>query len=124
VATFKVLVLDDSQLNRELIKDVLVESGFDADAVGDLEAFEKALTWWKPTSVIVDVNLPRESGLDVVRRVRDVFPDVPVVLMSAMAPDSLAKLARQCGADDSYSTLEGYTRVVDCLYALYERKGL
>lgn len=117
-------MLDDSRLNRRLIKDVLVEAGFDADAVGDFESFEKALTWWKPNSVVVDVNLPRESGLDVVRRVHDVFPDIPVVLMSAMALNSLEKLSAECGADGSFSTLDGYAGIVELLYALYERLGL
>jgi DNA-binding response OmpR family regulator len=124
VATFKVLIIDDSRFNRELIKDLLQSQGFDADAVGDIEAFDKALTWWKPTSVIIDVNMPRESGIDVARRVRDASPDIPVVLMSAMPIESLRLIGKECEADDCFSTLDGFAGVVDCLYQLYDRKGL
>lgn len=123
MVSYKVLVLDDNRFNREVLQDLLGGAGFDAETVGDLEAFEKALTWWKPTSVVVDVYLPGENGVDVARRVREVFPHIAVVLMSAMPKDSLVRLAAECEADDCFSTLDGYKGVVDCLYAVYERLG-
>jgi CheY-like chemotaxis protein len=123
VASYKILVLDDNGFNRQVLKDILDGAGFDADTVGDLESFETALTWWKPTCVVVDVYLPPKNGVDVVRRVRGDFPDMGVVLMSAMPRDSLVRLAAECEADDCFSTLEGYTGVVDCLYAVYQRRG-
>jgi CheY-like chemotaxis protein len=86
-----------------------------------VESFEKALTWWKPTSVVVDAAMRGESGLTIARRVKELFPEIPVVITSAMPKDSLERLRKECGADECLSTLDGYTGVVDALYAVYER---
>lgn len=119
--SYKVLVLDDNRYAREVLKHLLAGAGFDAETVADVEAFEKALAWWKPTSVVIDAAMRGESGVTLAQRVKVERPDIPVVLTSAMPKDSLARLAAECGADECLSTLEGYTGVVDALYAVYER---
>jgi DNA-binding response OmpR family regulator len=120
LASFKVLILDHSRLNRELITSLLRESGFDADAVGDLEGFEKALTWWKPTSLVIDAGLPTESAIDVALRAREQFPQIPIILMSAMPLDSLRRLGTECDAAECFSTLDGFAGLIDCLYSVYD----
>lgn len=119
--SYKVLVLDEDRYAREVLKQLLVGAGFDAETVADVEGFEKALTWWKPTSVVVPAALRGESGLGLVRRVKGEHPKLPVVLTAASPGRSLALLGADCGADEHLSTLEGYTGVVDALYAVYER---
>lgn len=121
MVSYKVLVLDDNSLHREVMRGILAGAGFDAETVGDLESFEKALTWWKPSSVVVDVAMPGESGVEIAKRVKDLFPEIPIVLTAAMPRDSLERLRMECGADECLSTLEGHTGVVDSLYAVYER---
>lgn len=118
---YKVLVLDDNRLDREVLRRTLVDAGFDAETVADIESFEKALTWWKPSSVVVDAAMRGESGVEIARRVKDLFPAIPIVLTCAMPKDSLERLRIECGAEECLSTLEGYTGVVDCLYAVYEQ---
>ena len=122
--SYKVLVLDEDRYGREVLKHLLVGAGFDAETSPDVEAFEKALTWWKPTSVVIDAALRKRSGVDVARRVKEHFPHVPVVLTGATPTDGLLRLGKECGADECLSTLEGYTGVVDALYAVYERYPL
>jgi DNA-binding response OmpR family regulator len=109
----KVLVLDDNAFNRALLKDVLEEGGFDAETVADLDGFEKALEWWHPDVLLVDVNMPGKSGTDVVKEVRALASAPPVVLISAMSDASLKQLATQCGADGHFSTLQGMKGIID-----------
>ncbi len=121
MVAYKVLVLDDNRLDREVLKHLLAGAGFDAETVADIESFEKALTWWRPSSVIIDAAMRGESGVEIARRVKDMFPEIPIVLTCAMPRESLERLRSECGADECLSTLDGYTGVVDCLYAVYER---
>ena len=115
----KILVLDDSAFNREMLKDILEDGGYDTEAVGDLPGFEKALSWWHPDAIVVDVNMPGLSGTDVVRMVKDDKDAPPVILMSAMAAASLEKLAEECGATACFSTLSGTAAILDVLAPLF-----
>ena len=111
----KVLVLDDNAFNRALLVDVLEDGGFDTEAVANLEAFDKALAWWHPQAVVVDVNMPGKSGLEIVAELGAHESGPPVVLMSAMADSSLAQLAQQCGAHGHFSTLNGMKGIVEVI---------
>ena len=73
---------------------MLEDGGFDTEAVANLEAFDKALAWWHPQAVVVDVNMPGKSGLEIVAELGAHESGPPVVLMSAMADSSLAQLAQ------------------------------
>lgn len=111
----KVLVLDDNAFNRALLKDVLEDGGFDAETVADLDGFKKALEWWHPDALLVDVNMPGKGGPEVVKEIRAMASAPPVVLISAMADASLQQLAEQCGADGHFSTLQGMKGVVEVI---------
>lgn len=111
----KVLVFDDDRFSRDALRDALADAAFDAETVGDAEAFDKALTWWKPDLVVVELNLPGKGGLDIVRSIRERHGSLRVVLKSAMVEDSLARLAREVGADACFSSLQGYRGIVRCV---------
>ena len=111
----KVLVFDDNGFNRAVLKDVLEDGGFDTEAVATIDAFEKALKWWHPQAVVVDVNMPGKSGLEIVEEIRALKAGPPVVLMSAMVDSSLEQLAAKCGADGYFSTLQGMKGIVEVI---------
>lgn len=118
----KVLVLDDNRFNREVMKDALTEAGHNCETVEDLPGFEKAVEWWRPDVAVVDVNLPGISGVDVVKRIKKSRETpLPVILLSAMAPDALSQLANECGAEGFYSTLEGVRGLTTALADLYDK---
>jgi len=52
--------------------------------------------------VLLDLNLPDSSGLDTLDRVREEAPDLPVVVMTALTDERLAKRAIEKGAQDYF----------------------
>lgn len=117
----KVLVFDDDRFGRAALLDALTEAAFDAEAVADLTAFEKARTWWKPDMVVVELSLPLRGGIEVLLDVREQDPALCTVLMAAMVPESLRCLARQARADAAFSTIGGYRGIVELVRELFAR---
>jgi len=94
-----VLVVDDEPAFREGLRQALKQEGFVVHLAAD---GEEALEVWraqKPDLVLLDVMLPRMSGIDVCRRIRAV-DETPVIMVSARNEEIDAVVALEVGADD------------------------
>ncbi len=83
----KVLVVDDELHMRNFMTTLLATSGFEPLAAEDgVKGLELAQTH-KPILVIMDVMMPRESGIEMYRKLRDdpELKDIPVIVVSAVA---------------------------------------
>jgi len=95
-----ILVVEDGDLHRHLLKSLLTEEGHLAILCADgYEALDLLRSGLRPDLIITDVGLPGMSGLDLVGRLRatPTFAQVPVLVRSA-AP-RVADKARAAGAD-------------------------
>jgi CheY-like chemotaxis protein len=79
----KVLVVDDEDVIREFLTDILAAAGYTVveapDGVAALEAVERN----RPSVILTDVRMPRLDGVGLVNRLRERGDDVPVVFMTA-----------------------------------------
>ena len=95
----KILVVDDDLELSSLIGYALRQAGYmvieAGDGVAALEAFERE----SPALVILDVNLPRLSGLEVCRRIRAVSR-TPVMMLTVKSAEEDQVQALDLGADD------------------------
>nr|WP_234320281.1 response regulator [Streptomyces sp. SBT349] len=85
----RVLVVDDSQVIRQLIKVNLELDGFEVMTASDGAECLEAVHHFRPDVITLDVAMPRLDGLRTVGRLR-VDPrtaDIPLVLVSASAAD-------------------------------------
>jgi len=99
----RVLLAEDNLVNQEVIGEVLRRSGHRVEIVADGELALDRLAEAEPYDlVILDMNMPRVSGLDVLKAFRfmDTSGDVPVVMLSADALPETMRLCREAGADD------------------------
>lgn len=79
----KILVVDDEENIRELYRDELAEEGYRIDlAENGLEALSK-LESFRPDLVTLDVMMPGMDGIEVLRRIREKNPSIPVLLLTA-----------------------------------------
>ena len=79
----KVLVVDDEQNIRLLLKEELTDEGYDVVlAKNGAEALE-IIKEEKPDLVTLDIKMPGEDGLSVLRRIREIEYDLPVIICSA-----------------------------------------
>ncbi len=97
---FRILVVDDEPIQRELVSGFLKKQGFDVSAA---ESGVKALELFRQDSIdliLTDQKMPNMSGSDLLQAVRAVNPETPVILMTAFGSIEAAVSAIQGGATD------------------------
>jgi DNA-binding NtrC family response regulator len=89
-----VLVIDDEVGIRRLACMLLEEAGFDVDLAADGdEALERIHESSEtPDLILLDVTMPRRSGVEVLEEIRRVNTDLPVVLMSGFTESEVASV--------------------------------
>lgn len=95
----RVLVVDDELSYCEGLKVALGAEGFVVDVAADGEQALSILDAENPDLVLLDVMMPRLSGLDVCRRIR-AKSDVPVIMVSARKDEVDTVVGLEVGADD------------------------
>lgn len=100
--TCKVLVVEDTELNRELLTDLLTARGFEVVvAENGLEALE-AVRRERPAIVLMDMMMPVMDGFEATRRLK-ADPEtraIPVIGLTALAMEGDAARVRSSGCDD------------------------
>lgn len=94
-----IVVVEDEVAFRETVCDFLAMRGFRAIGVGTEKALEAALDGLSGVVVLLDVNLGRESGFAIARRLRGRDPGIGIIMLTARdaAEDQIAGLG--AGAD-------------------------
>jgi DNA-binding response OmpR family regulator len=82
----RILFVDDSIAVREASAKALICSGYRVDVAEDGEAGWKALHATRYDLLITDHNMPKLSGVELVKKVRSAHMKLPVVLASAALP--------------------------------------
>src|SRR5262245_40052692 len=127
----KVLVVDDSPVDRKLAGTFL-ENRSDSSGVkeptgisviyaNDGKEALSAVKREKPDLVVTDMQMPNMNGLDLVEAVKNDFPNVPVIIMTAYGSEDIARQALLSGAasyvpkrvlaSDLLTTVEGILSV-------------
>ena len=101
----RILVADDEEAIAQLLRRMLVKEGYDVEVVGDGLAALRAVDAFKPHVVLLDVNMPEMSGIDVCRRIKqDVAHRLtPVVIVTGMAQRERRIEGLDAGADEFLS---------------------
>ena len=76
-----ILVVDDDREIRTLLRDFLEKNGFAATAVADGQETRRALTRERYDLVVLDLMLPRESGLEICRELRATSDLLVIILL-------------------------------------------
>ena len=99
----RVLVADDSETILLLLRTRLEMEGYEVFTAADgQEAIEKLAeidAGQEPDLILLDAMMPRMSGLDVLRTLRDRGSDTPVLIVSAHREQETLNLAEQLGAN-------------------------
>ena len=98
-AGVRVLVVDDEPSYREGLQVALGAEGFIVDVAADGEEALAMFDALEPEIVLLDVMLPRLSGIDVCRRIRS-YADTPVIMVSARRSEIDTVVGLEVGADD------------------------
>ncbi len=118
----RVLVVEDEAVLREAIGAALHSAGFVVRCRPDGDDFTREIELFRPDAAILDISLPRTSGLTLARQVRATTPAV-VLFVTARdsVPDRLAGF--EAGADDYIVKPFAMPELVARLRAVLRRAG-
>ena len=119
----RVLVVEDETALREMLKTRLTDSGFTVDVAADgQEALFAGLEY--PLDVaIIDLGLPKLTGLEVIRRLRAAHKSYPILILTARDNWQDKVEGLQAGADDYVAKPFHFEEVLARLQALLRRAG-
>lgn len=96
----KILVVDDEDRMRKLVKDFLVKAGYSVlEAKDGSEAMDFIYAHRDIALLILDVMMPRMDGWEVCREVRS-FSDIPIIMLTARGEERDELLGFELGVDE------------------------
>jgi two-component system response regulator AtoC len=95
-----ILIVDDEASMRRNIFDLLSPKGYQLIEAGSGEEAKEILKSTIPDIVILDINLPGISGLEVLTYIKSNFPDIPCLMLTAYGTSEKAIEAMKSGAFD------------------------
>ena len=120
---FMIYCVEDESAIRDLMVYTLKASGFEAQGFGDSVGFWSAMKAQKPELILLDVMLPGEDGLTVLKRLRSspVTSDIPVIMATAKGSEYDKVIGLDGGADDYLAKPFGMMEMVSRIKAVLRR---
>ncbi|MBT9252442.1 MAG: response regulator [Brockia lithotrophica] len=97
VVEMRVMVVDDQVGIRALLAEVVKQEGFQVVLAGNAREALAKFSEGPPDLLLLDVKLPGMSGLELLRKIRDTHPHLPVVLMTAYGERDIEEEAKRLG---------------------------
>jgi CheY-like chemotaxis protein len=105
MAVAKILYIEDHAAQRDILAQMLAFHGFEVEVAGDgLEGVGKAIAW-QPDLILVDMRMPRLSGLEAIRRIRNLeqFAEIPIIGLSAWIEGPQRDRVLEAGANEHFT---------------------
>ena len=96
----RILVVDDEPIIREVLQEILTREGHALTMAPDAESGLKALQEGEYDLVLLDLMLPGMGGLETLKEIRELDPDLVVVMVTAYGSVETAVQAMRMGAHD------------------------
>lgn len=119
----RVLVVEDEAALRETLRTHLTEAGFSVDVAQDGEEGLFAGREYPLDIAIIDLGLPKLTGLEVIRRLRAAGKAFPILILTARDNWQDKVEGLQAGADDYVAKPFHFEEVLARLHALLRRAG-
>jgi DNA-binding NarL/FixJ family response regulator len=117
----KILVIDDGQAVRDIIRIFLEKEGFQicGEAADGEEGVEQAVKL-KPDLIVLDLAMPRMNGVEAASVISRTMPAVPIVLLTMYGDTVGSLLASTTGISAVISKTDGFEKLVTCVRSLLQ----
>jgi DNA-binding NarL/FixJ family response regulator len=120
VMSKRILVADDSEAVRRVVHNYLCQRDFDVcgEAADGQDAIEKAREL-NPDLILLDVAMPRTNGIEAASMLKDMMPNVRIVLFT-MYSEAVARTfpGKRVAADAIVAKADGMGRLEECVQSL------
>jgi DNA-binding response OmpR family regulator len=102
--SFRLLVIDDDQVVRHALKQILEKAGYDVTCAADGEQGLAAFRQRRPDLVITDIIMPETEGIEAIIEMRATTPHVPILAISGggrIDKIDFLRIAKELGATDT-----------------------
>ena len=96
----RILIVDDEQSVREVLSEYFAEQGYSVESAGGGEEALALVERNAPDLVLLDVRMPGIDGVETLRRLRKIAPDLTVIMVTANEDVALARETLKLGALD------------------------
>lgn len=119
----KILVVDDDQRLRDLLRRYLGEQGFTVHAADSGLSMNKIWLRERFDLIILDLMLPGEDGLSILRRLRAADDNTPIIMLTAKGSDLDRIGGLEAGADDYLPKPFNPRELLARVHAVLRRQG-
>jgi DNA-binding response OmpR family regulator len=122
-AALKLLLVEDDKLLSKLVKKQLTKAGYEVDIALDGELAEISATTRQYDLMVLDINIPKKNGLEVLESLRKAGYSIPVLILTAKdkAEDRVKGL--RLGADDYLGKPFDSAELLERIQAILRRSG-
>ncbi|MBI3006877.1 MAG: response regulator [candidate division NC10 bacterium] len=96
----KVLVVDDEPEAVELLVEFLSSKGYEVLTATSGEEALRRVKEDRPHLVLLDIRMPKMSGLEVLRRIREIDAEMGIIMVTAVNEEDVGRQALELGAFD------------------------
>jgi DNA-binding NarL/FixJ family response regulator len=112
----RLLIIDDHAVVRQGLVQAFHDKGFASiETAGTLKEARAKIAAFSPEAIIIDLNLPDGSGLEVVQWVRKFSPDIAIIILSLNDPAQFVKIARSSGANAYLSKSQSMSEIISSI---------
>ena len=112
----RLLVVDDHDVVRQGLVTTLKSCGYTSiESATTIKESRSKIAAFNPEAIIVDINLPDGSGLELVQWIRKISGTVAIIVLSLNEPSLFAHLARNAGANAYVSKSRPVDEIVSTL---------
>lgn len=118
----KTVIIDDHELSRYGIK-MLLSADQNIEICGEAETASeglKIIDVHNPHIALVNLNLANDSGVEVTRQIKEVTPDIKVVIFNAQATEVAVREAFAAGADSYCTRMIAKEKLAEAIYVTHK----
>lgn len=90
----RILIVDDDEIVLKSCSKVLINEGVEVIEARSAESAFNIITQKELSAILVDIKMPGQDGLNLIKKIRLILPDIPIIVMSGYATRETIKQVR------------------------------
>jgi len=117
----RILVIEDDGALRKVLRRLFSSEGYEVDVAADADCGLERLRQGTPAAVVLDLPRPGSSGCDLCKKIANLIPGLPLIILSGSSDVADKVLLLEMGADDYVTVPFSPRELVARLRALIRR---